>query len=294
MSTVDVIIVNWNDAENLLSALDSVFALPEVKADPQLATITVSDNGSSDGSIARVRARYESRVQIIENGANLGFAAGVNRASTRTTSPYIFLLNPDAAVKPGALRNLVDFMERHPRCAIAGPKIYEADGSLAESCGEFDTWVGAFLRSSAWGEWPWFRQFANGAALRRWDYSNERRVDLLIGAAVMLRRSVFEALGGFDERFFMYHEEVDLAKRVHDAGYEAWFVPSAEATHSGQGSSGGRGVEAYKQRSRRKYWVKHHGRAWYYSLSAALAARYLLYIAVVGGAALVARRLAAP
>ncbi len=184
------------------------------------------------------------------------------------------------------------FMEAHPRCALAGPKIYESDGNVAESCGEFDTWVGAFLRSSAWGELPPLRRFANGAALRAWDYSDERQVDLLIGAALMLRRSVFEALGGFDQRFFMYHEEVDLAKRVHEAGYEAWFVPSAEATHSGQGSSGGRGVESYKQRSRRKYWVKHHGRLWYYSLSAALVARYLLYGAILAGTALAVRRLA--
>ncbi|MBV9737569.1 MAG: glycosyltransferase family 2 protein [Candidatus Eremiobacteraeota bacterium] len=292
MSTVDVILVNWNDADNLIAALDSVFALPEIKADPDFASVTVSDNGSTDDSLARVQQRYDSRVQIVENGRNLGFAAGVNRAVAQTHAPYLFLLNPDAMVQPGALRSLADFMERHPRCALAGPKIYEADGSIAESCGEFDTWLGAFLRSSAWGEWPWFRRFANAAELRRWDYSNERRVDLLIGAAVMLRRSVFEALGGFDERFFMYHEEVDLAKRVNEAGYEAWFVPSAQATHSGQGSSGGRGVEAYKQRSRRKYWVKHHGRLWYYSLSAALMGRYLLYLASLGGAAAVVRRLA--
>jgi N-acetylglucosaminyl-diphospho-decaprenol L-rhamnosyltransferase len=290
MSAVDVILVNWNDADNLIAALDSVFALPEIKADPDFARVTVSDNGSTDDSLARIRDRYGSRVQIIENGRNLGFAAGVNRAVARTHAPYVFLLNPDATVQSGALRNLVDFMEEHPRCALAGPKIYEADGSIAESCGQFDTWVGAFLRSSAWGEWPWFRQFANAAELRRWDYSNERKVDLLIGAALMLRRSILGALGGFDERFFMYHEEVDLAKRVNDAGYEAWFVPSARATHSGQGSSGGRGVEAYKQRSRRKYWVKHHGRLWYYSLSAALMGRYLLYLALLGGAAAVVRR----
>ncbi|MBV8689792.1 MAG: glycosyltransferase family 2 protein [Candidatus Eremiobacteraeota bacterium] len=293
MSTVDVIIVNWNDAASLMAALESVFALPEVKANPSFANVVVSDNGSTDGSIAQLRQKYGDRVQIVENGRNLGFAAGVNRAAERTGSRYIFLLNPDATVKADALRNLVAFMEAHPQCAVAGPKIFESDGSIAESCGEFDTWVGAFLRSSAWGDLPPLKRFANGAALRRWDYSNERRVDLVIGAALMLRRSVFEALGGFDERFFMYHEEVDLAKRVHAAGYEAWFVPTAEATHSGQGSSGGHGVESYKQRSRRKYWIKHHGLLWYYALSAALVGRYLLYGAVLGGAALVVRRLAA-
>jgi len=292
MSIVDVIVVNWNDVDNLLCALDSVFALPELR-DATFATVTVSDNGSMDDSLHRVRERYDGRVAIVENGRNLGFGAGVNRALARTRSPYVFLLNPDATVESGVLRALVDFMDAHPRCALAGPKIYEADGRIAESCGEFDTWVGAFLRSSAWGGWRPFKRFANGAALRRWNYTTERRVDLLIGAALMMRRCVIEALGAFDERFFMYHEEVDLAKRVSDAGYEAWFVPTAVATHVGQGSSGGRGVEAYKLRSRRKYWVKHHGPLWYYSLSAALVARYLLYGAFAGGGALLIRRLIA-
>ncbi|MBV9403430.1 MAG: glycosyltransferase, partial [Candidatus Eremiobacteraeota bacterium] len=152
MSAVDVIIVNWNDADNLVTALDSILALPEVKADRSFANIVVSDNGSTDDSLARVRQMYGARVVVIENGSNLGFAAGVNRAVERTTAPYIFLLNPDATAKAGALRHLVDFMELHPQCAVAGPKIYEADGSVAESCGEFDSWIGAFLRSSAWGE----------------------------------------------------------------------------------------------------------------------------------------------
>jgi len=290
MSLVDVILVNWNDAEHIPLAIDSVFALPELRADPSFATIVVSDNGSTDGSLDLLRERYDGRVRILENRRNLGFGAGVNRALAQTRSPYLFLLNPDATVKAGALSELVAFMERHPRCALAGPKVYQADGRIEESCGEFDTWTGAFLRSSAWGEWPLFRRFANGASLRAWHYASQRRVDLLIGAALMLRRSVLEQIGGFDERFFMYHEEVDLARRVADAGYEAWFVPSASATHAGQGSSGGRGVESYKQRSRRKYWIKHHGRLWFYTLSAALAGRYVLYGVLAWGAALLARR----
>ncbi len=280
MSAVDVIIVNWNDRENLRIALDSVFALKEVRTDPGFAQVVVSDNGSTDGSVAQIVQRYAGRVRIIENGKNLGFGAGVNRAVAQTYSKYIFLLNPDATLTTGALAELVRFMEEHPRCAMAGPKTFEADGELAESCGEFDTWAGAFLRSSAWGEWKALRRFANGAQLRTWDYNSQRRVDLVIGAAVMLRRSVLDEIGTFDERYFMYHEEVDLAKRIADAGYETWFVPTAFATHAGQGSSGGRNVEPMKQRSRRLYWVKHHGRVWYYSLAAALAGRFVLYLAV--------------
>ena len=280
---VDVIVVNWNDRERTPQAIDSVLALSEVRADPTLVEVIVSDNGSSDGSPDLIEQRYGTRVRVLRNGANLGFGAGVNRAFARTEAPFVFLLNPDAKLKDGCIARLLAFMDAHPRCAIAGPKIYESDGHVAESCGEFDTWTGAFLRSSAWGELPGLRNLANGADLRRWNYASERKVDLVIGAALLIRRSAAMSIDGgrlFDERYFMYHEEIDLAKRLADAGYESWFVPSAEAIHEGQGSSGGRGVEAYKQRSRRLYWIKHHGRWWYYSLSAALVARYVLYLGV--------------
>lgn len=280
MSSVDVIVVNWNDRDNLRAALDSVFALPEIKDDPQFAQVVVSDNGSSDGSVAFLKEVYGDCVHVIKNGENLGFGAGVNRAIAQTSSPYIFLLNPDATVAAGALSELVGFMEEHPHAAMAGPKIFEADGTVAESCGQFDTWIGAFLRSSAWGQLPFLRRFANGAALRSWDYNDPRKVDLVIGAAMLLRRSTLSKTGAFDERYFMYHEEVDLAKRISQAGFEAWFVPSARATHIGQGSSRGASVERMKQRSRRKYWLKHHGRFWYYSLVSALLARYVLYLAL--------------
>ncbi|NNN00138.1 MAG: glycosyltransferase family 2 protein [Candidatus Eremiobacteraeota bacterium] len=281
MSKVDVIVVTWNDRKNISLALDSILALGEVRENADFARIIVADNGSADGTVEYLNETYGERIQIIENGENLGFGAGVNRALAKSNSQYVFLLNPDATLADGALLELVRFMNEHPRCAIAGPKILDVAGNLAESCGEFDSWAGAYLRSSAWGKWPMFKRFANGAKLRSWDYNSERRVDLVIGAAMLLRRSVFNEIGTFDERYFMYHEEIDLAKRVADFGYESWFVPSALATHVGQGSSGGKSVETIKRRSRRLYWLKHHGAFWYYSLSAALVGRYLLYLGLL-------------
>jgi GT2 family glycosyltransferase len=283
---IDVIVVAWNGKEMLARALDSVFALSEVAADPGFANVVVSDNGSTDGAPAFLRARFGERITVIENGANLGFGAGCNRAIAKTSAPYVFLLNPDAELKNGALASIVAFLDAHPRCGIAGSRIFNYDGSLQESCGEFDTWAGAFLRSSAWGDWPLLRRFANGAALRGFGYDAERRVDIAIGAALALRRTMLDAIGTFDERFFLYHEEVDLEKRAAAAGWETWFVPASEAVHEGMGSSKGRSdVEARKQRSRRAYWIKHHGLLWYVALVAALTGRYLLYIAaLVGGA----------
>lgn len=292
MARVDVIVVCWNDKEKIATALDSVFALCEVREDPAFANVVVSDNGSSDGSREFVAERYGGRVRIVENGANLGFAAACNRAFAATSSEYVFLLNPDAELKDGALREIVAFMDAHPKAGIAGSRIYNYDGTVQESVGEFDTWAGAFLRSSAWGEWPVFRRFANGAALREFAYDEPRRVDLAIGAALAIRRAMMNEIGVFDERFFLYHEEVDYAKRAAEAGWETWFVPASEAVHEGMGSARGQySVEKRKQTSRRKYWIKHHGRVWYYSLAGALVGRYALYAGTAAAAVVLARRL---
>ncbi|MGD0471722.1 MAG: glycosyltransferase family 2 protein [Candidatus Velthaea sp.] len=289
---IDVVVVCWNDKEKITIALDSVYALPEVQREPEFVNVVVSDNGSTDGSREFLRERYGARLQIVENGANLGFAAACNRAFAATSSDYVFLLNPDAELKPGALTAIVAFMDAHPRCGIAGSRIYNYDGSVQQSVGEFDTWSGAFLRSSAWGEWPVFTRFANGASLRGWNYDTERRVDLAIGAALAIRRTMIEQIGAFDERFFLYHEEVDYAKRAADAGWETWFVPGSEAVHEGEGSAKGQySVESRKQRSRRKYWIKHHGYLWFYALNAALIGRYVLYLGVLVAGFAAGRRL---
>ena len=290
-SAVDVVVVCWNDRAKITTALDSVFALPEVRDDPDFARVVISDNGSSDGSREFLHERYGARIEIVENGANLGFAAACNRAFAATSAPFVFLLNPDAELKSGALAAIVDFMAAHPRCGIAGSRIYNNDGSIQESCGEFDTWMGAFLRSSAWGEWPLFRARANGAALRAWGHRTERRVDIAIGAALCIRRTLIDAIGPFDEQFFLYHEEVDFAKRAADAGWETWYVPASEATHEGMGSAKGQySVEGRKQTSRRKYWIKHHGRAWYATLALALVGRYALYAGALGTLVALGRR----
>jgi len=292
MSRIDVIVVCWNDREKITTALDSVFALPEVQRDVHFASVVVSDNGSTDGSREFIAQRYGGRVRIVENGENLGFAAACNRAFAKTTSDYAFLLNPDAELKPGALANIVSFMDDQPHCGIAGSRIYNYDGTIQESCGEFDTWVGAYLRSSAWGEWPTFRKYANGAELRAWDYDSARRVDIAIGAALTIRRTMMDAIGVFDEQFFLYHEEVDYAKRAADAGWETWYVPQSEAIHEGMGSAKGQySVDARKQRSRRRYWIKHHGFGWYAALNAALIGRYAVYAGVAASAIVLGRRL---
>jgi GT2 family glycosyltransferase len=265
-----------------------------VKADPEFAQVIVSDNGSADDSIERARQAYPG-VVIIENGANLGFAKGCNIGARRATAPVLFFFNPDARARPGLLANAVAYLAAHPGVAMCGCKVLNEDGSTAESCGEFDTWWQAFLRSSALGELPVFAKQANGYKLRHWDYASERDVDLVIGAAMFIRADVFRTLGGFDERYFLYHEEIDFAHRLRDAGLRLVYLPQCVAVHGGEkgGSKktwGAAGVLGWRQRSRRLYWIKRHGRLWYYSLCAALVGRYVIALALIAGVVLLVRR----
>jgi GT2 family glycosyltransferase len=282
-----VIVVSYNAADQLESCLRSLAALPELQRDPQFAQVIVSDNGSSDDSVARAKRALPGS-EVIENRANLGFAKACNIGAQRAVAPLLFFFNPDAVAHAGLLQNAVDYFSDHQDVAMAGAKLLNEDGSTAESCGEFDSWWQAFLRSSAWGELPWFRKQSNGYALRQWDYSTERDVDLVVGAAMFIRTPVFRELGGFDERFFLYHEEIDFAHRLRDRGMRVVFLPQCVVTHLGE-SGGSRktwgksGVLGWRQRSRRLYWIKRHGPLWYYSLSAALVGRYVLYLAIVAG-----------
>jgi N-acetylglucosaminyl-diphospho-decaprenol L-rhamnosyltransferase len=299
MPRVSVIVVSYNAADELDACLLSLAALPEVKADPAFAQVIVSDNGSADDSVARARAAYPG-VVIIENRANLGFAKACNIGARSASAPLLFFFNPDARAKPGLLANAVAYLDAHPDVAMCGCKVLNEDGTAAESCGEFDTWWQAFLRSSALGELPMFAKQANGYALRQWDYASERDVDLVIGAAMFIRKDMFHKLGGFDERFFLYHEEIDFAHRLRDAGLRLVYLPQCVVVHGGEkgGSKktwGAAGVLGWRQRSRRLYWVKRHGYLWYYSLCAALVGRYVVALALIAGIVLVVRHaVAAP
>lgn len=295
MPKVSVVVVSYNAAAELEACLRSLAALPEVARDPSFAQIVVSDNGSADDSVARAKAALPA-VEVVQNGANLGFAKAANIGARRAAAPLLFFLNPDATAKPGLLSNAVAYLEAHPDVAMAGAKLLDENGRVAESCGEFDTWWQAFLRSSAWGELPFFRRQANGYRIRQFDYASICDVDLVVGAAMFIRTDVFHRLGGFDERFFLYHEEIDFAHRLRERGLRVVFLPQCVAVHRGeQGGAvktwGKSGVLGWRQRSRRLYWIKHHGLLWYWSLSAALVARYVLYAAVAAGGAALVRRL---
>jgi hypothetical protein len=229
MTSVAIVIVNFNTRDLLRACLQRVS-----REAPD--EVIVVDNASMDGSAEMVRAEFRS-VILLESGTNLGYGASANLAIASCVSPYILLLNSDALLHPGAVGALSAYLEREPHVAIVGPRLLDSDGKLQKSCFPFPTPLDIFLDvsnlSKLIGLIPWMRD----SYLRTWSHRQARAVPWIRGAALALRRTALEQVGGFDESFFMYYEEVDLCFRVARKGWQVHYTPVAEVTHLGGAST---------------------------------------------------------
>lgn len=272
-SAVLIVIVNYRTASLVADCLRS---LESELADVTDARVTVVDNGSADGSaeaIARTISEndYGAWVELLALPDNRGFAAG-NNAAIRSAMrdgarpEFVYLLNPDTVVRPGAVRELVTFMRAHPRCGIAGSRNENPDATPRETAFRFPTALGELESEAALG--------AMSRLLARKKIAlpisgSPHRADWVCGAAMMIRYAVLDQIGLMDERFFLYYEETDLAFRAARAGFECWYVPASRIIHFCGQASGITGSEAYKKRvpdywyaSRRYYFEKHYGPAY--------------------------------
>ena len=198
----------------------------------------VVDNGSTDGTVDVVRTRFPS-VGVVE-ADNRGLAAGWNRGIAATSAEHVLVLNADAWLVDDALARLLDAARRHPRAAVVGPRLLNTDGSLQRSVRGFPT---AWRIST---EYLYLRKLAPGSrALNAFygagfDHASEREVEWLMGSCMFLRRAAYDDVGPFDERYFLFSEEVDWMRRATDRGWSVVFTPEAECVHVGGASHGGR------------------------------------------------------
>lgn len=229
MASTAVVVINYNTCNQLRACLESVVA-----AQPD--EIVVVDNASSDGSAAMVRDCFP-QVRLYANSENVGFGTAANQAITNCTAPAILLLNSDTVVTSGAVRALADYLGCHPRAGIVGPRLLSVDGTIQASCFPFPTPFNVFLElSSLSGAVQWL-PVVRERYPRTWSYNRPHMVDWVLGAALLIRREAFEAVQGFDERFFMYHEEVDLCYRLQAAGWQTHYTPDASVMHVGGAST---------------------------------------------------------
>jgi len=230
---ITVIIVNWKVRDLLEQSLKSIL----LNKDGLSLEIYVVDNDSRDGTSEMIMMEYPE-IKVIAMPRNLGFAKANNIAIKQAKGEYIFLLNPDTEVKPNFFKNIYNYMETHPEIGIAGPKILNEDGSIQQSIRRLPDIFSQILillkLRNILGEKNLLRNYF----LANFDYSREQEVEQIMGAAMMIRRDVFEKVGLFDEGFFVWFEEVDLCNRARAAGFKIKYYPGAELLHAGGKSFG--------------------------------------------------------
>lgn len=256
-----VIIVSWNVRELLERCLTALRA--DLQHSGLASAVYVVDNASTDGSADAVRERYPW-VELVAAEENLGFVRGNNLILDRLRSDppeLLWLLNPDTEVQPGCTETLARFFTAHPHAGMAGPRLLNADGSLQHSAFRFP---GLAQPLADLGLLPprLYETRLNGRYPRQcYDAGQPFRIDHPLGAAMMVRGDAFAQVGGLDERFFMYCEEIDWAWRIHKAGWDVWLVPEAQVVHFGGASAGQARAEttAHLWESRARLYHKHRG-----------------------------------
>ncbi|HOU15963.1 MAG TPA: glycosyltransferase family 2 protein [Anaerolineae bacterium] len=279
MTSLSVIIVNWNVCDLLQRAIASVYAAWDGRLGLE---IIVVDNASHDDSVAMLRRTFPD-VQVIANTENRGFTGGNNQGLAAATGDFLLLLNPDTEIVGDALPRMVEYLRNHPGVGMLGPQLLNPDGSVQSSRRRFPTLPVLFLEST------WLEKLAPRKALRHY-YAKEQPddlvqdVDWITGAAMLTRREVVAQVGGMDEGFFMYSEELDWCRRIREVGWRVVYFPEARVIHH-EGKSSEQVVPArhiYFQSSKVRYARKYHGAAIAATLRLWLLAQYVWQIGVEG------------
>jgi N-acetylglucosaminyl-diphospho-decaprenol L-rhamnosyltransferase len=215
------VVVNFNAGAHLVACIRSLRA-------EGVDRIVVVDNASRDGSLDAAR-QADPEIEVVQTGANLGFGAAVNRGAA-LVSGDLLVVNPDAEVEPGAVKALEAVLEHDSEVGLVGPRIENPDGSLYPSARTFPA-VGDALGHAFVGLVAPRNRYTRRYRMLDWDHAVAARVDWVSGAAFLARRACFDELGGFDEAYFMYMEDVDLCWRAQRAGWAVAYEPAARVIH---------------------------------------------------------------
>jgi GT2 family glycosyltransferase len=223
VSKITIVIVNWNGGKFLYRLFRSLESAVQ-------NSIIVIDNASSDSSM-EILARYPN-VQTIRNNQNVGFGAAANQGIALSKTPFVLLLNVDTELLPGAIETLAEFLIENPKAAVVAPQLVFPGGKFQPSVRSFPTISGLFLYLSYLD-----RVIPSSYRLGSELHHITREVDQPMGAALMMRRDALNEVGGFDQRFFLYMEDVDLCERIKKKGWKIFYLPTAKMIHFAGGSS---------------------------------------------------------
>ena len=255
MTTLSIVIVNFNAREYLERCLESLTAAPPAMAHD----IVVVDNASTDGSVRLVRSRWPS-VTVIENAANLGFAAGNNIGIRASRGSSILLLNNDTIVPPGAIDSLVAALLEHPDAAVAGPLLVDDAGRTELSFGPMISPLGELRQK--WITKLYARRWGPASRWVERATARDRYVDWVSGACLLVHRIDAERVGLLDERYFLYTEDVDFCASIRRTGRRVLFTSAARVVHRRGRSraTAPAAMNAAYRRSHLAFYDKHHPR----------------------------------
>ena len=283
MVDLSIIIVSWNVADLLTACLDSLYAGVANTGSPTIEVIVV-DSGSTDGAPDRVRERFP-QARLIALDENLCFTRANNLGLAQAQGRHLFLLNPDTLIIDDALACMVSFLDANTDVGMCGPHTLNSDGTTQSTRRRFPNfWIGLF-------ESTWLQPYAPNRLLESYYYVNRNGVhetldvDWVQGSALMTRREVYQQIGGLDEGFIMFSEELDWCRRARDAGWRVVYVGDAEIIHHG-GKSTEQAVSQTHilfQQSKLRYFRKYHGPLVAAVLRAFLQANYLFQLGVESG-----------
>ena len=254
---LSIIIVSWNVKQELVDCLRS---LEENPPSFSYEVITV-DNASTDGSIETLQKDFPS-VKLIINKENRGFAAANNVGIKQSRGEHILFLNPDTLVHEGALDILINFIDKNKDVGACGPKLLNDDGTLQPSIRKVPNFRASLYQNTILRRLGFFRGSYREYRMLDFDFEKQIDVDVIMGAALLVRHSIIKELNGMDEAFFMYYEEADLCYRVQKSGWRLVFLPDSHITHLGGKSSDQVPVKTKMMRLRSLliFFRKHYGK----------------------------------
>jgi GT2 family glycosyltransferase len=248
---LSIIIVSWNTSDLLAKCLASIYSHPP---GCQFEVLIV-DNNSTDNSVEMVRQQFP-QVILFPNKHNIGFAPANNQAIRQSSGQYTLLLNPDTEVHAGTLETLVNFLDENSAVGAVGPLTLNPDSSLQTSCYPLPTLAREFWRLFHLDKFYPYGSYN----MSKWDRNTKRQVDALLGACLMVRKTIMDEIGLLDEDYFIYSEEIDLCYRVQKAGWTLYWVPQAQIIHYGGQSTKQVAAEMFLRLYQGKvlYFQKHY------------------------------------
>ncbi len=230
MKDICVTLVSTNEKEVIERCLTSLF--DDTRESGISFQIVIVDNASTDGTEAMIKEKFPE-VVFLSQEKNEGFGKSHNRAIASTEAKYYFILNPDTFFQKGShvLKKMYDFMEAHPKIGMIGPKIFYPDGSLQYSCWRFPTFLQPIASRTSIGKKGRGKNIADHFLMKDFDHESNRPVDAIMGSAMFVRKAALDVTHGFDDRFWMYFEDIDWCKRLWEAGWPIYYFAEVSLQH---------------------------------------------------------------